>query len=226
MGWFDAPKYPGVVLGDEPLDETYAFLKHLSRTYEQGLGRKPTCEELQALLETCLRVNADGTLLSGFEELQVSAVQIKTAKRPKRQTYRAGDIFAIPLPSGRFAFGRIMTSGEKLGNLVEVFKETAPVAVATPRILESGRLFHPVYLNGLRAFRDPAYRIINSDPDYAPSDCGSLQFLVGVPGLYELKQGSAKSHRISDAEAAGIEPLATWEHEPLTTRVKRALADR
>lgn len=64
MGWLDAPKYPGVVLGDEPLDETFAFLKQLSRTYESGLGRKPSCEELRVLLETSLVVNADNTLLS------------------------------------------------------------------------------------------------------------------------------------------------------------------
>lgn len=223
MGWFDEPKYPGVVLGDEPLDETYAFLKQLSRTYEEGLGRKLTCEELQALLETCLRVNADDTLLSNFEALQVSAVHIKTTKRPKRQTYKAGDVFSIPLRSGLFAFGRIMTIGEKFGTLVEIFKETSPTAVATPRILESSRLFHPVYLNGLRAFRDLAYRIISSDPNYSPSDYESLKFRVGTPGLYKLKQGSSKSRPISTEEAVGIEPLSIWGPESLTARVQEAL---
>jgi hypothetical protein len=163
-------------------------------------------------------------LLSGFEELQVSAVQIKTAKRPKRQAYTTGDVFAIPLSSGLFAFGRIMTKGEPFGTLVEIFKETSSVAVATPRILKSGRLFHPIYLDGLSAFRDLTYRIISSDSDYSPSDYESLQFLVGTPGLYRLKQGSSKPRPIGDEEAASVEPLSIWGCESLTMRVERALA--
>ncbi|HYO65172.1 MAG TPA: Imm26 family immunity protein, partial [Archangium sp.] len=111
MGWFDAPGHEGVVLGDDVLDETYAFMRKLSRMYEGALGRKMTCEELQVLLDTSLRVNADDTLFSEFEEQKVASVQIKTAKRPKRQNYKAGDVFAIPLKDGRFAFGRVMEAG-------------------------------------------------------------------------------------------------------------------
>ncbi len=224
MGWFDAPGHEGVVLGDDALDETYTFFKKLSQMYEGALGRKMTCEELQVLLDTSLRANADDTLFSGFEEKKVASVVIKTAKRPKRQTYKEGDVFAIPLGEDRFAFGRIMQARTPLGALVEVFKETSRNAVATSRIVESGRLFHPIYISGIRAFRDMAFPVVGSDPDYSPRDLDSLKFRVGTPGDYRIRSAISKSRPVSDEEAEGVEPVSLWEPEAIIIHVNRVLS--
>lgn len=223
MGWFNAPKYPGLLLGDDVLDETHAFLRRIAHIYESGIGRKPTCEELRALLEVSLVVNADETLLSGLEELRVTTVQIKTAKRPKRQAYKAGDIFAIPLSDGRYAFGRIMLAGGDDGELIEVFREAASRAVPTPSVLQSKRLFHPVYVNGLSAFRDGAFKIVGTDPGYTPSDLGTLQFFLGSPGDYKICSATGQYRSASDEEIIGLTPMSLLGPGLLARQVEKAL---
>lgn len=226
MGWFKVPGHEDVTLGDDVLDETYAFLKKLSGMYEKALGRKISCDELRVLLETSLVANADDSLFSGFEEQKISAVQLKTAKRAKRATYKAGDLFAVPLGPEQFAFGRIMQTGASSGTLVELFKATSRSAAPTPRITESGRLFHPIYLNGLRAFRDLAFPIVGLEPEYTPTDLESLEFRSGVAGDYEVSRGTSKPRPVSDAEAKGVEPVSLWEPESLIKRVAKTLSPK
>ncbi len=96
MGWYESPKEPGVMVGDEAFDAMHAGLKGVVEAYSAGLGRKPTLDELRTLLEIELSVAGDD-LVDGLDELAVKQVAIKTAKKPKNQPFGVGDIFAIPI---------------------------------------------------------------------------------------------------------------------------------
>src|SRR4051812_16747465 len=124
MGWYESPQEPGVMLGDEAFDAMYEGLKGVAAAYREGLGRKPTLDEVRALLETELRVAGDD-LVDGLDEIAVKQVSIKTAKKPKDQPFGVGDVFAVPISGGRFAFGRVMLLDKLEGMLIEVFAKTS-----------------------------------------------------------------------------------------------------
>ena len=221
MGWWNPPGKEGATIGDEGLSETYRFLRRLSALYEEALGRKMSVDDFQATLELSLRTNGDESLFSGLEEREVTAVALKIAKRPRRQKYQPGDIFAIPLGDGQFAFGRIM-SLSKRGDLVEIFRYTSDGITDSPEIVKSGRLFHPIYVSGLEVFQDWTWKIVASDPDYAPEDLDSLKFVIGAPGDLKLVQGDRQTP-IRDQDAAGLAHKAFWRHEATVKRIRAAL---
>src|SRR5262245_43700555 len=120
MGWYESPKAPGVMLGDEAFDAMYAGLAGVAAAYRDGLGRKPTLDEIKTLLEIELSV-AGADLVDGLDERAVKEVAIKAAKKPKNQPSAVGDMVAIPIEGGRFAFGRVMHEDAQRGTLFEVF---------------------------------------------------------------------------------------------------------
>ena len=123
MGWFETAKDSGLILGDEPLDLTHRFLKEIAESYEEGCERKPTLAEVVALLESGLK-HGGGDHIADLQEREVTSVIIKTAKKRKDQRHQVGDVFAIPIGSNLFAFGRIMLDEKSTGTLIEVFKQT------------------------------------------------------------------------------------------------------
>ena len=145
MGWFESAKDSGLILGDEPLDLTHRFLKEIADSYEEGCERKPTLAEVVALLESGLKLSG-GDHIADLQEREVTSVVVKTAKKRKDQRYQVGDVFAIPVASNLFAFGRIMRDEKSSGTLVEVFKQTGTAKAYHPSIVSSGRMFHPVFL--------------------------------------------------------------------------------
>jgi hypothetical protein len=50
-----------------------------------------------------------------MEERELESVTVKLRQRPKRPRPKAGDYFAIPLPSGGYGYGRIMKTILKAG---------------------------------------------------------------------------------------------------------------
>ena len=180
MGWYESPKEPGVMIGDEAFDAMYEGLKGVAAAYREGLGRKPTLDELRTLLETELSVAGDD-LVDGLDELAVKQVAIKTAKKPKDQRFGVGDVFAIPISGGRFAFGRVMLLDKLHGMLIEVFAKTTDSKVFDRSVVESGRLFQPLVLSGgdssLKIWR---WTVVRSDPSYKRPD-EPLEFVSPHP---------------------------------------------
>ena len=219
MGWFNIST-GNAVLGDDAFDEAHAFLKRLSLLYTRALGRKPSLEEFQALMEVSLAVNA-GEFLDGFEERQVSGVTFKTIKKRKSQSYKVGDLFALPLAGGRMAFGRVMQVSKSRGVLMEVLS-TGPGSAPSGRMERMG---HPFYTSGL-ALKSGRWRVIASDPEYAMSDGDrSMQFVGGdeVIGWRVVDLDGNVVKEVSAREAEEFERLIVWQPEQVENRVLERL---
>lgn len=221
MGWWSLTDTEEMLIGDDVLDETARFLKRLSKIYQKQIKRKITIDELEAVLDASLRFNADNEVIDDFEERKVSGVTIRTAKRPKRQKYKEGDVFAIRLDDRRFAFGRVMALTKK-GDLVEIFSYIAEAKNFSQEIVDSGRLFHPIYVSGLEVFRDWQWEVIHSNASYEPHDIGKLKFVIGMPGNFSLSEGG-NQHSISDREAEGLEVKSFWRNISVIDRIKKTL---
>jgi hypothetical protein len=108
MGWWSKEKNGKELdIGDVPLDAINSALKKVAKSYKGSLKRKPTPEELTELLESSIRV-LEEDLFDDMEERELDSVTIKIRQRPKRPRPKAGDYFAIPLPSGGYGYGRVM----------------------------------------------------------------------------------------------------------------------
>lgn len=94
-------------IGDQPMDAIEAALKKVAKIYKRDLKRKPTPDELTALLESSIRT-LEEDVFDDMEERELDSVTIKLRKRPKRPRPKPGDIFAVPLPSGGYGYGRVM----------------------------------------------------------------------------------------------------------------------
>lgn len=103
MGWFDTDD-ENIEYSDETLDLAYNFLTDFSNAYQNNLNRKPTVEELEYLLKLSFRVNADEHFLADFDEKKIEDIKFKIGKRKKRLKYEVGDMCAIPLKCGGYAF--------------------------------------------------------------------------------------------------------------------------
>ena len=230
MGWFESGKVPGVILGDEPLDLTHDFLKQLAEVYQEGCQRKPTLEEVRILFETVLK-SAGEDHLADLAEREVTTVTIKTAKKPKSQPYKQGDILAIPIYGGRFAFGRLMMVSKPLGLLLEVFREVSDQKELRPSIISSGRLFHPArFLTGLpdgrNALKSWRWSVVASDDGYVMTEKDwAMEFKAHDPrgGWCAVNLRDNSSRPLASAEAEGMEPSAFSNPEDIEKRILQEL---
>lgn len=233
MGWFESGKVAGVILGDEPLDLTYDFLKQLSEAYQEGSERKPTLEEVRTLFEMVLK-SAGEEHIADLGEREVTAVAFKTAKKPKSQTYKQGDVLAIPIEGGRFAFGRLMMISKPRGMLLEVFCEVSDRKNFRPSILASGRMFHPVRFSGnLRGGGDGIkswrWTVVASDDGYAMTDADwLLEFKAHDTGSEwcAVNLRNNEYHRVTNEEAEGMETTAFTGIQDVEERIAEELRRR
>ncbi len=233
MGWFESGKVAGVILGDDPLDLTYDFLEQLSEAYQEGCNRKPTLEEVRTLLEMVLHSSGD-ELLSDLDEREVKAVDIKTARKKKNQPYKQGDMLAIPVEGGRYAFGRLILVSKPLGMLLEVFREVSDRKELRPSILESGRMFHPIrFLTSLRngddAIKSWRWTVMASEDGYSMAEKDwALEFKAHDPrgGWSAASLRNNASRRLTSEEAEGMEPFAYSGPEDVEERIAEELKRR
>ena len=215
MGWYESPKHPGAMVGDEAFDVTHAFLAGLARAYQEGLGRKPTLEEVRALLEVGLRVSG-GDFLSDVEEREITQVAIKAAKKPKDQRFQVGDVFALPVAGVGFAFGRIMVLEKSKGMLVEVFRKTSPARLPGAAVLASGRLFQPVVMaGGADSLKTWRWTVVASDEGYeAPAaEIKTFEYVspdLSGKGYRAVSFGGKTLRQVSDAEAREMVSGRLW----------------
>ncbi|RSZ58704.1 hypothetical protein HF313_08120 [Massilia atriviolacea] len=183
MGWWNAPENPELTVGDTVLDLTRRFLIDFSKEYQEDLSRKPTLLELEYALNLAFKVNVDDDVVSGFEELEVKQVNIKTAKRPKRQKAKPGDIFSYKRDDGRYGFGRIVTL-VSVGAVAEFFDYTASQPVFDYSKINTW-LIPPLTISTYALFEaqgEGEWRVIGHTADFAPDERHmGLRFSYGDP---------------------------------------------
>jgi len=230
MGWFEATEGSGLILGDDPLDLTHRFLKELAELYEEGCERKPTLAEVIACLESGLKFSGS-ECIADLEERAVTQVTVKTKKKPKDQTFKVGDVIAIPLDKNTYAFARIMIDDRHDGMLMEIFRETSPDKSFRRSIIESGRLFSPI--TGARsAIKNCRWHVIRSGDQYVLSESDAkMEFRVPhfAGGRWTARRFGGKheeSRLITKEEAMQLEDTGLPCAEDVEERIKRELRER
>lgn len=123
MGWINISESDEeIIIGDETMDIVSEMLFQFSKEYQDDLGRKPTLNELASTIKIILDIEAD-KYLDGGGEIKIVDVKISTRKRRKKQAYQDGDFFAIPLPNGKYAFGRILDSANYTYGFYKIISE-------------------------------------------------------------------------------------------------------
>lgn len=224
MGWYESPKQPGVMLGDEAFDAMYEGLKGVAAAYREEFGRKPTLEEVRTLFETQL-CSAGDDLVEDLAERTVKQVTIKTVKKPKDQRYGVGDVFAIPISGARFAFGRVMLLDKLLGMLIEVFAKSSDSKALERDVMESGRLFQPLLASENSSLESWRWTVVRSDPTYVKPD-EPLEFLVPHPSgegwcAVNLEWNVLRS--VSPEEKKHMISGHSWDPEDVEKHIEEAL---
>ncbi len=202
MGWFDGDG-SDCLYSDETLDLAQEFLTKFSENYRNDLGRKPTVEELEFLLRLSFRTVADETFLHDFAERRIEDVKFKVAKRKKKQDCAVGDLFAVPLPSGGYGFGRVIFYDKIRWNLCEVFAYFSKTKIYKPEVENAARLMYPI-LGMTHNICNWTYPVVRREPGYESPFLQDLRYVSGEPGRYWVnKVGDiGKGPAVSDEEAA------------------------
>jgi len=226
MGWFDTD-IENLFYSDEALDLAFNFLNEFSEIYMRDLNRKPTAQELEYLLNLSFRVNADERFLADFEEKKIEEVKFKIAKRKKRLKYEVGDMCAIPLKCGGYAFARILILQPPSWYLSEVFAYYSKDKVYNPNIDKSDYLLYPMFItpNDYKAWNAD---IIHSIPDYVSPRIDELVYYFGDNGSFRLvKVGEQDSENyITDEEAKDYHEIVFYHSTKTKNIIEKALKDR
>jgi hypothetical protein len=134
------------MINDQTLDLVFNFLKTYSQYFQKNLQRKPTIEELQSILNVSFCANIDESLFSECEERKISEVKFKITKKKRTLKYSIGDMCAIPLRRGGYAFSRIISLKVPMWYLSEIFAYYSEDKSYRKEIEESGYLFPPIFI--------------------------------------------------------------------------------
>lgn len=204
MGWTTYPDDENSWYGDDGLKLCRDFIEDFISLYQEDLGRTPTVEELRRTLRTCLMVNFDEDLVDDMTGKIVSDLIIKVKNRPKKIKVEVGDVYAVPLPSGGFGFGRIihLEDGYELAEYFEYFSEKQEF---NTEIVSSGRAFSPMGVL-LTEIENGSWKVVWKDSAYKCPDIATLRFVMGEPGRFsELRVGEfGKGTPVSDKQAKGL----------------------
>lgn len=226
MGWFDTD-IENVFYSDETLDLAYNFLREFSNIYQNDLKRKPSVEELEYLLRVSFRANLDEDFLAGFEEKKLEDLKFKIGKRKKKFKYEVGDMCAIPLPRGGYAFARILILQPPSWYLSEVFAYYSKDKVYHPEIDKSGYLLYPMFItrNDYNTWHS---EIIHQIPGYISPRMDELRYYYGLPGNYRLvKVGeNGEGEHISDKEAENYHKEIYYPTGDILDIIEKALVDK
>ncbi|HRX17262.1 MAG TPA: Imm26 family immunity protein [Spirochaetota bacterium] len=230
MGWWEAPEDKKIVVGDDVLDMVRHFLKDFSNSYQNSLSRKPSVDELQYMLNLGFSVNADDEILSDFEEKEIKQVNIKVAKRAKRQKAKQGDIFCFKIDDKRFGFGRIV-SEVMLGWVAEIFDYFSDKPVFDYNKLGKW-LIDPIILDCYTLFElklEGDWKIIGSNPGFNPGEeFKNVRFVTGDGlggNLWSVDIFDNKT-RITKEESKGLRRFSACGNYDVLQLVSEALKNR
>ncbi len=213
MGWQKATwNRRQIVVGDEPVDLVQELLRTFANCYTEEMGRKPTTDEFVYSLLSALRTTGRD-VFADLATSEVSAVKVVSRKAPKTCKYATGDYFAIALPNGEFAYGRIIGS-DSAGQVIEVFHLRSRNRFALERLKAQKQevLFHS-HVNGLAAFRSGRWPILGHEklarnhamPSFRAGDWSTFWTLDGYVA--------------STDEAMQAEPMVCWNPETIEARI-------
>ena len=74
------------------------------------------------------------------------------------------DCFEIPLPDGRYSYGRYLYWDDKYGPLCEVFSTLSDEPILISKLDTSKQLFPPIFIGFGSVFKERKWRIIGSLP--------------------------------------------------------------
>lgn len=135
---------------------------------------------------------------------------------------KPGDIFSIPLPDGRKAYGQYLLRGE-LGQLIRVFDLITSEIVPVDQLITAGELFPPVYVFLLPPLRIGHWQVIGRLPlgeilhpkfrythGYTPGTYGDWRIWDGENMLFVGRL---------PPEFGALEIHCTWGYELLEQRI-------
>ena len=170
----------GLHITDGGLDAAGAFVHKMAQAYRTVHGRYPTIDEVIHCITHVLKNEAEQFIEDGTKYL-ITDLTIKKRRRPKKQEYRSGDIFAIPLRDGTFAFAHV--SPQYL--LAEFF------------IIRSRRLLSISTLKQIDTFR------LDTGIDYTPLEQWRWQIIGHLP--YQNGEFQMQHYRVGNQITCGTE---------------------
>lgn len=219
------------LLDDLFLNEGERVLEDMASRCERELGHKPSMEDFRNLLEVLLGAELE-RYFADCDTVELVEVVFKTRKKPRAQRYQEGDVFAIPLGDRLYAFGRVLRIKPKFGELIEVFRETSERKTCRRSITESGRLFHPVIVNGLTTIEVWRWTVVHSDSSYRLSEADAkLEFVYPKHPKKGWVAGNPFDHEqphrlISAEEAQQMTDNALLGPEDVENLIRAALKTR
>jgi hypothetical protein len=94
------------LIGDEPFDLVTDCFRKVVRLYKRDLKRKPSLREIVGTVQAVLEAQLQDHTSDG-EAAELTALNFKTRKIPKRQKYAKGDILKALAANSEPVFGRV-----------------------------------------------------------------------------------------------------------------------
>jgi hypothetical protein len=161
---------PGTLLQDDRwLNEVEGWLASTATFCERSFGRKPSIEDLRALLSTVLTAGSDRAWFSDGDRRVVKKVVFETTPRPAvPKKLQPGHILVIPLDKRTYAFARVMMTDPAwlIGAIVEVFRKPAPRPECDRAVLASGRALRPLCINPVSCIESGRWKVVGFDEGY------------------------------------------------------------
>jgi hypothetical protein len=174
---------------------------------------------LEAVLGSSLeKYVSDGT------STELLAVSPRVKARPARQPYRVGDVFAMPLGDGTYAYGRLLSDIRlrDLGMLVGVYDFRSRGVVPPARVLGRPYLFEHFYC-GDEGWKSWRWRIIGH-ADLREGEFAFPRHKEGLEGLgWQIREGD-RSFDATDDDVRSLSYATVWAPTVVEERVREALA--
>lgn len=127
-----------------------------------------------------------------------------------------------------FAFCRIIDdSGVSI--IIEVFKLVSKLPVTFENILNSGRLYDPIMINGLGIYKK-RWKLLGKQESYdkeVDSGFSNIQFVYpALPGGTPRLRKSGQEREISFEESEQYESSRSWSAQHLETRIITSLKEK
>ena len=121
-----------------------------------------------------------------------------------------------------FSFGRVIEDMKGSGILVEIFKATGPMHLDYEDIINSGRLFDPIFIFWL-PIKKKRWKIIYKTPDYnkfKDSTFNNINIVFGTyDNLYLKNLASGKEIGITEKDSQKYEQSVIWYPIDLERRI-------
>jgi hypothetical protein len=225
MGWWaeDSPYGEKLIVGDDPLDIIVGMLRAVSQAYREDYGRKPTLDEVLNVIEICLGSEASELLLD-FDERELINIRAKTRRRRKKQAYKVGDYFAVPLGEDGYGFGRIIDNHPRYGILILLFNIISNRMLQAEELERAPQLFPPIYAGIDEAWTTWRWKIIEGPP-VIKGEYPIPRFRIQghLPGEgWRIREGE-QIYAATEDEVRGLETMALWPPEPIENRMRKEL---